>query len=38
VAQDVELRGDVTRFNALMMQVTGDVNGGYVATFTLTGA
>jgi hypothetical protein len=29
VAQDVELRGDVARFNALTMQVTGDVGGGY---------
>jgi protocatechuate 3,4-dioxygenase beta subunit len=38
VAQDVELRGDVTRYNALMMQVTGDVTNGYVARFTLTGA
>lgn len=38
VAQDVELRGDVARFNALTMQVTGDVSSGYLATFTLTGA
>jgi protocatechuate 3,4-dioxygenase beta subunit len=38
VAQDVELRGDVTRYNALMMQVAGNVTNGYVATFTLTGA
>lgn len=38
VAQDVELRGDTARFNALLMQVSGDITGGYTATFTLTGA
>ncbi len=36
VARDIELRGDVARFNALTMQVTGTVESGYVARFTFT--
>lgn len=37
VARDIELRGDMARFNALTMQVTGTIDSGYVARFTFTG-
>jgi protocatechuate 3,4-dioxygenase beta subunit len=35
VAKDVELKGDETSYNALMMSVSGDNANGYVATFTI---
>jgi protocatechuate 3,4-dioxygenase beta subunit len=35
VAGDIELRGDMQRFDALTMTVTGDVASGYVASFVL---
>jgi len=35
VAQDIELRGDQERFDALTMSFTGDVASGYVATLVL---
>lgn len=35
VAQDAELRGDMARFDALTMTVTGDVASGYVASYVI---
>jgi protocatechuate 3,4-dioxygenase beta subunit len=35
VAQDVELKGDTTSYNELMMTVTGDVTNGYVASYVI---
>jgi protocatechuate 3,4-dioxygenase beta subunit len=34
VAQDVELSGDVTRYNELMSTLTPDGNGGYIQSYT----
>jgi protocatechuate 3,4-dioxygenase beta subunit len=36
IAQDIELRGDTERHNALMMSVKEDGKGGYLATFTIS--
>jgi len=33
VADDVELKGDTSRFNALMLNVTREANGRYVGTY-----
>lgn len=35
IEKDIELQGDVTAFNALLMDVKGDVANGYTATFTI---
>ncbi len=35
VAQDVELRGDTSRYDTLMMKVTGDITNGFIATYTI---
>jgi hypothetical protein len=35
VANDVELRGDTARFNALTLAFTADGSGGYVAEYTV---
>jgi protocatechuate 3,4-dioxygenase beta subunit len=35
VARDIELRGDISRFDALTMTVTGDVASGYVASYVV---
>jgi len=34
VGQDVELRGDASRFQALMMNVTPEAGGRYVGAYT----
>ena len=36
VGRDIELRGNIGRYNDLMMKVTGDVKKGFVATYTIT--
>jgi protocatechuate 3,4-dioxygenase beta subunit len=35
VAQDVELKGNNTIYNSLMMAITGDIVTGYIANFTI---
>ena len=35
VAADVELRGNISSYDTLMMIVTGDITSGYVAKFTV---
>ena len=35
VANDVELRGNTTSYNALMMTIEGDLTSGYVAKFAI---
>jgi protocatechuate 3,4-dioxygenase beta subunit len=34
LAQDVELKGDIARFNALMLNLTQDASGRYVGAYT----
>jgi hypothetical protein len=34
MGQDVELRGDASRFQALMMNVTPEAGGRYVGAYT----
>jgi protocatechuate 3,4-dioxygenase beta subunit len=35
IAEDFEIDGDTERFNALLMNVIDDGNGGYIATYTI---
>ncbi len=36
VSNDIELKGDTGLFDALMMSVVADGNGGYIATYTIS--